>query len=287
MASLLMKEAAGSGMVFAIKWSGTRLIIFRTPAPGRPPIVPGTMASQAGRVNPPASDAASAAAHESPRLPFRDRTDAGKALAARLKSAYSWRHPLVLGLPRGGIPVAAQVARALDAELDVLIVRKVGLPWQPEVAMGAIATGGVCIRNEAVLRAAGVSDFEFLEAARHERRELLRRELLYRGDRPLPSMAGRTLILIDDGLATGSTMRAAIAAVRGFHPSEVVVAVPVGAADSVNVIRGLAEEVVCLATPEPFGAVGAFYEDFTQTGDEEVSKLLQAAHSGTSGNMSR
>lgn len=211
------------------------------------------------------------------RLPYRDRVDAGKALAARLRSTHRWRRPLVLGLPRGGVPVAAQVAEALDAELDVLIVRKVGLPWQPEVAMGAIASGGVCIRNGPILRAAGVSDDEFLEAVHRERRELVRREVLYRGERSAPSIAGRTVILIDDGLATGSTMRAAIAAVRGFHPAEVVVAVPVGAADSVAEMHALAEEVVCLATPEPFGAVGVFYDDFSQTSDAEVADLLRAA----------
>lgn len=212
-----------------------------------------------------------------PHLPYSDRADAGKALAARLKSSHRWRHPLVLALPRGGVPVAAEVARELGADLDVLIVRKIGLPWQPEVAMGAIASGGVCIRNPQILRAARVSDDEFLEVVHHERQELARRELLYRGDRPLPPMAGRTVILVDDGLATGSTMRAAIAAVRGFHPDEVIVAVPVGAADSVAEMRCLAEEVICLATPEPFGAVGAFYDDFSQTSDEEVSALLKAA----------
>lgn len=220
---------------------------------------------------------ASAAECPPPRLPFRDRVDAGKALAARLGSTHRWRHPLVLGLPRGGVPVAAQVAAGLDAELDVLIVRKVGLPWQPEVAMGAIASGGVCIRNGPLLRAAGVSDDEFLAAVHRERRELARREARYRGERPLPSLAGRTVILVDDGLATGSTMRAAIAAVRGFHPAEVVVAVPVGAADSIAEMRALAEEVVCLAAPEPFGAVGAFYDDFSQTDDAEVADLLRAA----------
>jgi putative phosphoribosyl transferase len=212
-----------------------------------------------------------------PHLPYRDRADAGKALATRLKSSHRWRHPLVLALPRGGVPVAAEVAAALNADLDVLIVRKVGLPWQPEVAMGAIASGDVCIRNPQILRATRVSDDEFLEVVHQERRELARREQLYRGDRPLPSMAGRTVILVDDGLATGSTMRAAIAAVRGFHPAEVIVAVPVGAADSVAEMGCLAEEVICLATPEPFGAVGAFYDDFSQTSDEEVSALLKAA----------
>ena len=216
-----------------------------------------------------------------PQLPFRDRVAAGRALAAQLGSSHRWRRPLVLGLPRGGVPVAAEVAAALDADLDVMIVRKVGLPWQPEVAMGAIASGGICIRNGPVMRATGVSEDDFLEAAHRERQELKRRELLYRGDRPLPSMAGRTVILVDDGLATGSTMRAAIAAVRNFHPAELVVAVPVGAADTVDELRGLAEEVICLATPEPFGAVGAFYDDFSQTRDEEVEAILKAAGTRT------
>lgn len=253
-------------------------MIFRTHFRGIRPIARGTTARHAGGVNAPSpSLVPSRCVAPLSRLPYRDRIAAGRALAARLKSSHRWRHPLVLGLPRGGVPVAAEIAAALDADLDVLIVRKVGLPWQPEVAMGAIASGGIFIRNATVLRAARVSDEEFLDAARRERRELERREVLYRGGRPLPPMAGRTVILVDDGLATGSTMRAAIAAVRGFHPAEVVVAVPVGAADSVAEMRGLAEEVVCLANPEPFGAVGAFYEDFSQTGDEEVAALLRAA----------
>ena len=212
-----------------------------------------------------------------PRLPYRNRTAAGKALAARLTSSHRWQQPLVLGLPRGGVPVAAEVAAALESDLDVMIVRKIGLPWQPEVAMGAIASGGICIRNGPVIDATGVSDDDFLEVARREREELKRRERKYRGDHPLPSMAGRTVILVDDGLATGSTMRAAIAAVRKLHPAEVVVAVPVGAADTVASLHGLAEEVICLATPEPFGAVGAYYDDFSQTRDEEVEAILKAA----------
>jgi len=214
-----------------------------------------------------------------PSLPYRNRAAAGRALAEQLNASHRWRNPLVLGLPRGGVPVAAEVAAALDSDFDVLIVRKIGLPWQPELAMGAIASGGICLRNGPVIRAAGVSDDDFMEAAHREREELKRRERRYRGNRPLPAMAGRTVILVDDGLATGSTMRAAIAAVRAFHPAEVVVAVPVGAADSVTELEALAEDVVCLATPEPFGAIGAFYEDFSQTRDEEVETLLAAAFS--------
>jgi predicted phosphoribosyltransferase len=214
-----------------------------------------------------------------PRLPYRNRIAAGRALATQLMKSHHWQRPLVLGLPRGGVPVAAEVAAALDADLDVMIVRKIGLPWQPEVAMGAIASGGICIRNGPVIRATGVSEDDFMEAAHHEREELRRRERRYRGDHPLPSMAGRTVILVDDGLATGSTMRAAIAAVRKLHAEEVVVAAPVGAADTVADLQGLAEEVICLATPELFGAVGAFYDDFSPTRDEEVEAILAIAFS--------
>lgn len=216
-----------------------------------------------------------------PRLPYRDRIAAGRVLAAHLKSSRRWHQPLVLGLPRGGVPVAAEVADALEADLDVLIVRKVGLPWDPEVAMGAIASGGICIRNVTVMRAAGASDDDFMEVAHREREELKRRERRYRGDRPLPSMAGRTVILVDDGLATGSTMRAAVAAVRTFHPEEIVVAVPVGAEDAVTALGALVEELICPATPEPFDAIGAFYEDFSTTGDDEVEALLNEAFART------
>jgi putative phosphoribosyl transferase len=216
-----------------------------------------------------------------PHLPYRDRIAAGRVLAAQLKSSHRWHKPLVLGLPRGGVPVAAEVADALEADLDVLIVRKIGLPWEPEVAMGAIASGGICIRNLSVLRATGASDDDFMEVAHREREELKRRERRYRGDRPLPSMAGRTVILVDDGLATGSTMRAAVAAVRTFHPEEIVVAVPVGAADAVTALEALVEELVCPATLESFGAVGAFYEDFSATGDDEVEALLDEAFART------
>ena len=202
-------------------------------------------------------------------------------MAAQLKTSHHWKRPLVLGRPRGGVLVAAEVAAALDADLDVMIVRKIGLPWQPEVAMGAIASGGICIRNGPLIQASGVSEDDFREVAHRERAELTRRERRYRGDHTLPSMAGRTVILVDDGLATGSTMRAAIAAVRQLHPADVVVAVPVGAADTVADLQGLAEEVICLATPEPFGAVGAFYDDFSPTRDEEVEAILATAFAGT------
>lgn len=207
-------------------------------------------------------------------LPYRNRVAAGRALGQQLKISHRWRNPLVLALPRGGVPVAAEVASALDCDFDVLVVRKIGLPWQPELAMGAIASGGTCIRNAPLIRAAGVTDDEFLHAAHAEREELRRRERRYRGSRPLPAMAGRTVILVDDGLATGSTMQAAIAALRSFHPAEVIVAAPVGAADTVTMLEALAEEVVCLATPEPFHAVGAYYDDFSPTRDDEVESII-------------
>ncbi len=216
-----------------------------------------------------------------PHLPFRDLIAAGRALANHLKVSHGWCNPLVLGVARGGVVVAAQIADALNADLDVLVVRKLGLPWQPEVAMGAIASGGVCIRNGPIFRASGASEDDFMEVVHREREELRRREQRYRGDRPLPSMAGRAVILVDDGLATGSTMQAAIAAVRAFHPAELVVAVPVGAAESVDELRAMAEVVVCLATPEPFNAIGDFYEDFPETGDDEVAAILTAAFSRT------
>ena len=215
------------------------------------------------------------------RLPYRDRIAAGRELADHFDAGHRWRNAVVLGLPRGGVPVAAEVATALGAELDVLVVRKIGLPWQPELAMGAIASGGICVRNESVIRATGVSDEDFDEVARAEREELKRRERRYRGERPLPVLAGRPVILVDDGLATGSTMRAAVAAVRAFDPAEVAVAVPVGSDEAVASLQRIADEVICPATPEPFGAIGAFYDDFSQVGDDEVEAILQEAYAAT------
>jgi putative phosphoribosyl transferase len=205
---------------------------------------------------------------------FRDRTEAGKQLASKL-SAYANRSDvLVLGLPRGGVPVAAEVSKALHAPLDVCLVRKLGVPGHKELAMGAIASGGVRVLNYDVLDWLGISDDTINEATARELRELERRDRAYRGDRLPLEVRDRTIILVDDGLATGSTMRAAIAAIRQQSPQRIVIAVPVGAADTCDAIRGEVNEVVCLMLRDPLYAIGLWYEKFTQTTDEEVCKLL-------------
>jgi putative phosphoribosyl transferase len=211
---------------------------------------------------------------------FRDRADAGQKLLSRLR-AYAGRSDLlVLGLPRGGIPVAYEVARGLGAPLDVFVVRKLGVPGQEELAMGAIATGGVRVVNRDVVRALGIPADVLDRVAQEEARELERRERSYRGERPEPRVKGRTVILVDDGLATGSTMRAAVAALRQQDPARIVVAVPVAAPSTCEELRREVDEVVCHETPEPFMAVGRFYDDFSQTTDEEVRELLAAAPTG-------
>ena len=205
---------------------------------------------------------------------FSDRPAAGRAVAAGL-AQYAGRDDLVvLGLPRGGIPVAYEVARSLGAPLEVFLVRKLGTPWHRELAMGAIASGGIRVLNSDVVQSYGISpqDIEFV--ARQEQEELERREREYREGRPPVPLAGRVAILVDDGLATGSTMRAAVAAVRQHHPARVVVAVPVGARESCEDLRAVADEVMCARTPEPFSAVGQWYVDFRQVTDEEVRQLL-------------
>lgn len=184
---------------------------------------------------------------------------------------------VVLALPRGGVPVAYEVARELHAPLDVFIVRKLGMPGHEEFAMGAIATGGVMVMNPDLANA-GIPQRVLDDVATRERAELERRERLYRGDRPPLSLAGRVVILVDDGLATGSTMLAAATAVKQQHPKKVIVAVPVAAAQTCAVLRGVVDEVVCGYTPEPFQAVGLWYDDFRQTADAEVHALLDAAH---------
>jgi erythromycin esterase-like protein/predicted phosphoribosyltransferase len=208
---------------------------------------------------------------------FRERTHAGQLLAERLREYAGRDDVVVLGLPRGGVPVAYEVARALDAPLDVFLVRKLGVPGHEELALGAIATGGTRVLNQQVLDSIDIPE-EWLGAIdAKERRELDRRERAYRGDRPPPDLTGRTVILVDDGLATGSTMWAAVHAVRQDRPAKVVVAVPVAAPEVCEALRSQADEVVCLVTPGPFQAVGAWYEDFSQTTDEEVRDLLRRA----------
>jgi len=210
---------------------------------------------------------------------FLDRREAGRALARRL-GAYAGRPDvLVLALPRGGVPVAFEVAKALRAPLDVFLVRKLGVPGQEELAMGAIATGGGVLLNDEVVQALGMPDEVIEEVAAAERQELRRREHLYRDGRPAPDVRGKTVILVDDGLATGSSMRAALRAIRRQGPARLVVAVPVGAMETCEELQAEADEVICARAPYPFYSVGQWYEDFTQTGDEEVHDLLgQAAH---------
>lgn len=208
---------------------------------------------------------------------FRDRVDAGRRLAQHLSAYAASPEVVVLALPRGGVPVGFEVASALGAPLDVFVVRKLGLPGQEELAMGALATGGIRVLNEEVVRGLSIPEAVIDTVAARESEELARRERLYRGDRPALDVRGRTAILVDDGLATGSTMRAAVAALRLQGPARIVVAVPVGAETTCQMLRGEADEVVCLETPEPFYAVGLWYEDFSQTTDEEVRDLLARA----------
>ncbi len=213
------------------------------------------------------------------RMQFRNRAQAGRLLAERL-APYANRHDvLVLGLPRGGVPVAFEVAQKLRAPLDVFVVRKLGLPGQEELAMGAIASGGIRVLNPAVVGALQIPERIIDRVAARERRELERRERLYRGDRPAPEVAGRTMILVDDGIATGSTMRAAIAALRRQKPARIVVAVPTAAPSTYEEFKTLADEIVALMTPEHFYAIGQWYEDFAQTTDEAVRHLLEQASS--------
>jgi putative phosphoribosyl transferase len=208
---------------------------------------------------------------------FADRREAGRVLASRLKEYADRPDVLVLALPRGGVPVAFEVAQALHAPLDVILVRKLGLPGYEELAMGAIASGGVRVLNEDVIRGLRIPE-RFVDAvAAAEQRELERRERLYRGDRPPSDVRGRTVILVDDGLATGSTMRAAVVALRQRGAARIVVAVPVGAPETCAEFEQEADDVICAQTPEPFYAVGLWYGDFSQTTVEEVRDLLEWA----------
>ncbi|MFL6208731.1 MAG: phosphoribosyltransferase [Pyrinomonadaceae bacterium] len=208
---------------------------------------------------------------------YRDRTEAGRRLAAELTAYADRPDVLVLALPRGGVPVAYEVAQALRAPLDIFLVRKLGVPGHEELAMGAIATGGVRVLNEDVFRYLDIPGEVIDAVAAAELRELERREQLYRGDKPAPDVKGKTVILVDDGLATGSTMRAAAAALRQQQPARIVVAVPVSAVQTCDEYRMGVDEIVCAVTPEPFHAVGMWYADFSQTTDEEVRALLARA----------
>jgi len=209
---------------------------------------------------------------------FADRADAGRALAQALEKRRGTADTIVLGLPRGGVPVAYEIAETLALPLDVLVVRKLGLPWQPELAMGAIASGGALVLNDEVVRYLGDRGDAFEAVRVREQAELERRERDYRGDRPPLDMRNRTGILVDDGLATGATMEAAVRSLQALGARRVVVAVPVASTAARDRIAAVADEVVCLATPMLFSAVGQWYRDFGQTEDAEVRDLLARAH---------
>jgi len=206
---------------------------------------------------------------------FGDRREAGRELATLLPASLRSEDVVVLALPRGGVPVAFEIALALGAPLDVFLVRKLGTPGHPELAMGAIASGGIRVLNDEVVQYLNIRR-ELIDAvAEREQTELERREAAYRHGRPMPSLRNRTVILVDDGLATGSTMKAAVAAVKHEEPKRVIVAVPVGAPDTCQALRTLADEVICARMPTSFAAVGQWYRDFSQTTDEEVTDLLE------------
>jgi putative phosphoribosyl transferase len=205
---------------------------------------------------------------------FTNRREAGKTLARLLRAYANDSDTLVLGLPRGGVPVAYEIARDLDVPLDIFIVRKLGVPRYEELAMGAIASGGARVLNEDVVDRLGISEQEIDAVAAREQLELERREREYRGENPPLDVSGKTVILVDDGLATGSTMRAAIEALRQKNAGQIVVAVPVGAPDSCERIARDADQLICPIQPEDFQAVGAWYDDFSQTTDAEVCELL-------------
>jgi predicted phosphoribosyltransferase len=211
------------------------------------------------------------------RQRYRDRREAGKSLAELLRGYAGRDDVVVLALPRGGVPVGYEVAKALRAPLDVFTVRKLGVPGNPELAMGAIATGGLLVLDQQLIQMLGIDRSELERAVTAELRELERREAAYRGERAPPDLTGKTVILVDDGLATGSTMRAAALAVRRLNPARIVVAVPVAAEETCDAFRDVVEEIVCGITPRPFQAVGIWYDDFTQTSDEEVRELLARA----------
>ncbi|BBL65607.1 MULTISPECIES: phosphoribosyltransferase [Methanosarcina] len=210
---------------------------------------------------------------------FKDRADAGKRLAKELSKYSNRPDVLILALPRGGVPVAFEVAKELKVKMDVFIVRKLGVPGNEELAMGAIASEDVRVLNENIIKSYKIPDRVIATVAANELRELERRERKYRGSRPKPDMEGMTVILIDDGLATGATMHAAVEALKTKRPAKLVVAVPTASPDMCKFFKKIVDEMICATTPEPFYAVGAWYEDFSQTTDEEVCELLKKAHS--------
>jgi putative phosphoribosyl transferase len=208
---------------------------------------------------------------------FRDRTEAGRLLAERLRGYAGRDDVVVFALPRGGVPVAYEVAKELGARLAIFVVRKLGVPGYEELAMGAIASGGVVVLDEGLLQRLGIGRTQIQDAIAREAQELERREEAYDGRRAATKLDGKTVILVDDGLATGSTMRAAATAVRELNPERVVVAVPVAAAETCDEFRDVVDEVVCQVTPAPFHSVGLWYDDFSQTSDDEVRRLLADA----------
>lgn len=209
-------------------------------------------------------------------MTFRDRSDAGRRLARAL-SAYKGRNAVVLALPRGGVPVAAEVAEALDAPLDLILVRKIGVPSQPELAMGAVVDGAapIIVRNQEVIELSGTTADEFEAVCARELAEIERRRKLYLGERTRAPITGQVTIVVDDGIATGATTRAALKAIRNRKPKELVLAVPVAPSDTIERLRGEVDALICLETPEPFGAIGYFYRDFQQVSDEEVVEILK------------
>lgn len=206
--------------------------------------------------------------------PYADRREAGLALARRLATIGDLHDAVVLALPRGGVPVGYEIARALEAPLDVFLVRKLGVPGQPELALGAIASGGVRVLNPDVVAAFAVPKRVIEDVARQEQEEFERREAAYRERRPAPSLSGRLVILVDDGLATGASMKAAVEGVRSHGPRRVVVAAPVGSREACRDLASVADEVVCLSSPADFVAVGLYYRDFSETTDDDVRRLL-------------
>ena len=221
------------------------------------------------------------------KKPFKDRIDAGHFLAEKLESYTGRPDLLVLALPRGGVPVAYEVARALQAPLDIFLVRKLGVPGHQELAMGAIASGGVRELNRDVIEYLRIPGEAIDAVTAQEQGELARRERAYRGSRPAVEARDRTVVLVDDGLATGSTMRAAVAALRQQQPARIIVAVPIAAQQTCDALGAKVDEIVCALTPEPFHAVGLWYEDFSQTTDEEVRELLARAAQAPSASAAR